>query len=122
VSGPTPGPWTVGYTSGSNYTAEVVGESARGKRIVLARLPKPPRGTVEANATLMAAAPDLLEALRWYVEHDEVNFGQEGNEPYEAGYRRAEAAIAKATGAAPCRRRTRSGSPSGMRGRRMRAW
>lgn len=51
-----------------------------------------------ANAKLIAAAPDLLEALRWYVENDDTNVQQDGNEFYTAGLRRAEAAIAKATG------------------------
>ena len=56
--------------------------------------------TIEANARLIAAAPELLEALQWYVQNDDTNVGQEGNEFYEAGLSRAEAAIAKAT--QPC--------------------
>lgn len=54
-----------------------------------------------ANLRIAAAAPELLEALQWYVQNDDTNVGQEGNEFYEAGLSRAEAAIAKATGGQP---------------------
>lgn len=64
-----------------------------------------------ADARLIAAAPELLEALQWMVDNDETN---EGDEPVESlggltwnemnsywieGRNRALAAIAKATGA-----------------------
>lgn len=64
----------------------------------------------EANSRLIAAAPELLEALIWMVANDETN---EGDEPVESldgeswndcnkywidGLNRARAAIAKATG------------------------
>jgi hypothetical protein len=64
----------------------------------------------EANARLIAAAPDLLEALKWMVENDETNTGDEPlddhggytwneiNAYWIAGLNRARAAIAKATG------------------------
>jgi hypothetical protein len=51
-----------------------------------------------ANARLIAAAPELLEALKWYVENDDTNIGMEGNEFWEEGLERGKAAIAKATG------------------------
>ena len=41
---------------------------------------------------------DLLEALKWYVENDDTNIGQEGNEFWENGLSNAKSAIAKATG------------------------
>ena len=47
---------------------------------------------------LERAAPDLLEALKWFVENDDTNIGQEGNEFWEDGLNRGIAAIAKATG------------------------
>jgi hypothetical protein len=52
----------------------------------------------EANARLISCAPDLLEALKWYVENDEVSIGMEGNEFWEEGLERGKAAIKKATG------------------------
>jgi hypothetical protein len=44
------------------------------------------------DARLIAAAPDLLAALRWYLEHDCGN----DSEYYEAGRQRAIAAVCKA--------------------------
>lgn len=64
----------------------------------------------EANARLIAAAPDLLEALKWYVANDDTNESEEpverlGGESWSKvnafwieGRRRAIAAIAKAEG------------------------
>jgi hypothetical protein len=63
-----------------------------------------------ADALLIAAAPELLEALKWMVANDDTN---EGDEPVESlgghswneynsywldGLNKARAAIAKATG------------------------
>ena len=53
--------------------------------------------TQEANAKLIAAAPDLLEALLWYVENDDTD-DTPHNEFYLNGLQRAKDAIAKATG------------------------
>lgn len=62
------------------------------------------------NASLIAAAPDLLEALVWMVENDDTNEGDtpieefggaswnEVNAHWIAGLNKARAAIAKATG------------------------
>lgn len=52
-----------------------------------------------ANARLIAAAPDLLEVLRVYVEYDEyINGG--GGDPRTDRLQVAKRAIAKATGSA----------------------
>ncbi len=40
----------------------------------------------------------LLEALEWYVENDDVNEGQEGNEFWEDGLNRARTIISRAKG------------------------
>lgn len=49
----------------------------------------------QANARLIAAAPDLLAALEWYVAHDETGPNVDYNLD---GYGRARAALAKARG------------------------
>jgi hypothetical protein len=49
----------------------------------------------ESNARLMSAAPDLLDALEWMIEHDESG---PGDDYHLAGLERAKAAVAKARG------------------------
>ena len=48
------------------------------------------------NARLIAAAPELLEALRWIVDHGDT--GKGGRPAYHAMRAHARAAIAKAEG------------------------
>lgn len=63
---PTPGPWRIEAVS--DAVRIVVGEGR--KKIILARLcpPQIPEGETWDNARLMAAAPDLLEALKAITE------------------------------------------------------
>jgi hypothetical protein len=76
----TPGPWNYDRSGYSLYVNS-------GREVVTALLMDGKRlETSEANARLIAAAPDLLEALERYVHH----FG----DPLKC----ARAAIAKATG------------------------
>lgn len=95
----TPGPWFVGRMLDPKNAPCVIGDGDS----VVAILPGEWNGCtyIESDAVLAAAAPDLLAALRWYVENDDTNVQQDGNEFYTAGLRRAEAAIAKATGEQP---------------------
>ena len=51
----------------------------------------------EANARLIAAAPDMLEALQWYVDNDDTSYGEE-DAYWEAGRDKATEAIRKAKG------------------------
>ena len=98
-----PGPWEVGSTIESGTQAIIHdGDSVLA---ILTTIPPNP-----ANARLIAAAPDLLEALIWMVENDETFEGDtplpdhhgatwnEINAYWIAGLNRARAAIAKATG------------------------
>jgi len=102
----TPGPWSIGKN--------IIGKKyAHGgfERHIVEKLWDDEQG--DADARLIAAAPELLEALIWMVEHDDT---QEGDAPiaslggqswneYNAfwiqGLNKARAAIAKATGAQP---------------------
>ena len=49
-----------------------------------------------ANARLISAAPELLAALQWIVDHGDT--GEGGRPAYHAMRNHARAAIAKATG------------------------
>ena len=82
----TPGPWRIAFfgshveTSDGEPIAKVAG--IRGMKMAQ-----------RANANLIAAAPDLLEALEMLAA---VDFGADGS--VERGARLARIAIAKATG------------------------
>ena len=104
----TPGPWRYVRENGSPTTGQhMIAGAVPG---YLAQLRDCGSGDVTANARLIAAAPDLLEALIWMVENDETFEGDtplpdhhgatwnEINAYWIAGLNRARAAIAKATG------------------------
>lgn len=101
----TPGPWELGIPEqqgeglhvpihgiGHGELAMVVWQMADDKFDRIRSV------SCEANAALIAAAPELLKALMWYVQNDDVNIGMLGNEFWEDGLHAAEAAIAKALG------------------------
>ena len=102
----TPGPWQ--WTQHFDPTISIY-KDGFGQ---IARLYDSSAGTGKANARLIAAAPDLLEALVWMVENDDTNEGDtpiekfggaswnEVNAHWIAGLNKARAAIAKATGGA----------------------
>lgn len=79
----TPGPWEVA-TSRDVWSAVI----APGVATICMEIEN------DADARLIAAAPDLLAALKWYVEHDDTD----ESEYYMAGQNAARAAIAKAEG------------------------
>lgn len=88
----TPGPWVVRY----DYVVQAPAYED-GRLVPVAQ----PYGVncdgtdLFANARLIAAAPELLEAIRGVIEHMEWSTDQG-----EAAYQFARAAIAKATGEA----------------------
>ncbi|CUX07686.1 hypothetical protein CFBP6626_07585 [Agrobacterium tumefaciens] len=101
----TPGPWLeAGRGAGSHIHAD------KGEVAWLRSYMGIDDEQIEANARLIAAAPELLEALKWMVENDETNEGEEPrpefggdswnevNAFFLAGLNRARAAIAKAEG------------------------
>jgi hypothetical protein len=86
----TPGPWAAAPTDGGFAVYEDDGEG-NGDHIQC--IPGHPRG--EANARLIAAAPELLSALRDMVQREAYLYpDSESNVILDA----ARAAIAKATG------------------------
>ncbi|MBW4789160.1 hypothetical protein JQS35_11170 [Alcaligenes faecalis subsp. faecalis] len=91
----TPGPWRVGrhFTDDEGYREIAIEATVRGVECVPASVALQfvnCGGMQEANARLIAAAPELLEALTWAADN-----------PDDSAYwiKQARAAIAKATGA-----------------------
>lgn len=93
------GPWTVEYTGVStleDFNIETA--TIRAGHLVVAEVEchHPSIAAVEANATLIAAAPDMLEVLQFIVN---FNGSTGGLKSLVAEFKfRAAAAIAKATG------------------------
>lgn len=98
----TPGPWRYekSQISGGFY---ITGSNEYGGMIlpILGRACNFPRN-VEANARLIAAAPDLLEALKdWCSQYDgwsDAELAKRANPATIARYKASRAAIAKAEG------------------------
>ena len=98
----TPAPWSFGYGVTTEY-GEVfgVGVTTKPDWTVVCAVSRP--GDVnaidEANARLIAAAPDLLEALKAMVALDEEHHQRcQGDEDVCREVRQARYAIAKAIG------------------------
>lgn len=84
MSGPTPGPWTC-HVLNSDDTVAVV----RAGTLQIAAIGYAPGFAEEANARLIAAAPDLLAALKAVLEElegrEDVRDGEDGMQlPNEA--------------------------------------
>ena len=101
----TPGPWYVFHSAyrgrfdddGPGAFSIGDAQTAHSANILCSRYQWPERAEeMKANAHLMAAAPDLLEALKALLERYVLAIGNEGIECYQA-----RAAIAKATGEQP---------------------
>lgn len=90
---PTPGPWRA--VGGAIRPENVKGHTGGYAPILSAHHDKRLPDNREANAKLAAAAPELLDALQWLMQHaPEPNLSGD----YAAGYLSAKAAIHKATG------------------------
>lgn len=96
----TPGPWYIGrgtYEGRNIYSVEAVtDDEGFTYNPVVATAEDDDVVCWDANARLIAAAPDLLEALRWMVLRAE-----EGGYPDGRCLEVARAAIARATGEQP---------------------
>ena len=95
--GHTPGPWTYGVPSpGANFSIYATRMSI-GRLGIASNSKRAAEG--EANARLIAAAPDLLEALRQvmgWIDGWDPNFIHDADWPETAHHIRA--AISRATG------------------------
>lgn len=90
----SPGPWAIHHGIGQNvyiYGANTVCQITNPSGFY--RSPK----ESEANAHLIAAAPELLEALKWFIEADANGEIEQGIYSTRGLYA-ARAAIAKAEG------------------------
>lgn len=113
----TPGPWSVGFTQERKYATGTYHEvpvnvgafENRGNCLAMVVMGGPgairrDSESVEANARLIAAAPELLEALKHMAQHHSPECSRydvvvaEGE--CNCGYDKAQLAIAKATGGA----------------------
>lgn len=99
----TPGPWAVFQANGA-APIYVQASPRKERRFDVALLADGDNPTLLANARLIAAVPDLYEALRAIEDHCSGKSGSKGVEHAAEGQRireRARAAIAKAEGRAP---------------------
>ncbi|ENT5139877.1 hypothetical protein [Pseudomonas aeruginosa] len=86
----TPGPWMVDY---SEYLSEGGGLCVmHGNDCIAVVGDFNPEQPIDANAKLIAAAPELLEALKWVIERNDAGQFIDGE-----CMKSARAAIAKAT-------------------------
>jgi hypothetical protein len=106
MSAHTPGPWTVETVTTSCGVCHKVGpwpHEWRGGKMMHACIyddyPPRPEGTdiMRANARLIAAAPEMLEALRVMTALTRLRFGNSDADVY-GQIQKAEAAISKAEG------------------------
>ncbi len=88
----TPGPWTIEIDHSCDE-AEFIRTEFDGEMFDIATLSNE-SGNVNSNARLIAAAPDLLAALRSIIESSDANCGDSLANAISA----ARAAIARATG------------------------
>lgn len=98
MSAHTPGPWRYLPENGSPTTGQHM--IAGGKPGYLAEVRDCGSGDIKANARLIAAAPDLLEALRATLRCLEWHEQRHGVGMDAKAVKDARAAIAKATGEA----------------------
>lgn len=93
----TPGPWTARYAPG--YDRWIVDAQDSRGLIPVANIIRQDDDEDWANARLIEAAPDMLEALRELVAEADEHPGWEGHQfKNTAGFNMAREAIAKAEG------------------------
>jgi hypothetical protein len=94
----TPGPWTINKVCPWTINHLLYDEPLDNKNVVCRMPDRNPE--TEANAQLIAAAPELLSALETLMQRavkDAEHYAPDGNEPIWAFIMDASNAIAKAT-------------------------
>ena len=91
----TPGPWAISQSHGFRTGAPVNAYTINGACGTVATTPNPNVADNAANARLIAAAPDLLDALRRVLRHIPADAGCAS---MSDDLHRARVAIARATG------------------------
>ena len=100
MSNHTPGPWKIDYGSKTKTARGISAPAARRNIVNFNGLAAPMSAETAANAQLLAAAPDMLQALRKAVVLlAGACVHAPESEPHET-YEAVSAAIAKATGCA----------------------
>ncbi len=96
----TPGPYAVRESFTSNYLFEITARSPSGKPAVVARISGPPFAQYrEGTAALLAAAPDLYDALAGLLDRfDQRGFPVDSEHPDRIAVERARAALSRAAG------------------------
>jgi hypothetical protein len=95
----TQGPWQVGYAVDDYGDTEIIIEKITSSGSLLVAVAVGGLLGQEANARLMAAAPDLLKALQKFALKHRHTYGLDG--AWDEEITMAEAAITKATGGTP---------------------
>lgn len=94
----TPGPWIC--TGGRSVVDNLLISEQQDTTFSLAVIPNKyrPKALNEANAKLIAAAPELLEALQELInEWEKIRVETHGNYVFDNIWKRGQAAIKKAT-------------------------
>lgn len=91
----TPGPWTINLSFDAAMRREIWTETdaATGHRELVALIPDAEGEHINADARLIAAAPELLAALRWALDQIEDDLDPE----HQAALNAAHVAIHNAT-------------------------
>lgn len=66
--GHTPGPWA--YQENSDACTHIV-RHGKNKSFILCQLRQSTGGEAEADARLIAAAPEMFDVIQWFLNHGE---------------------------------------------------
>jgi hypothetical protein len=92
----TPGPWKIHHNIGHKNELGIIADNAPCIIAIMGNQKEWPK-EAEANANLIAAAPELLEACKFFIElYDESQSNSDKSYAADSGAELISAAIAKA--------------------------